>query len=118
MSDTKLSRRGFAKSLGLVGLVTVGVAGYKEAKERIVYKQDELPTKELEGQLNGKPVLQLSATYGEELPPTPLYGTQGVYVLTLGPTYKPGTEKRVSVNIVPGPDGKLYVKENDIWRKI
>jgi hypothetical protein len=22
------------------------------------------------------------------------------------------------VRIVPGPDGKLYVKENDSWRKI
>ena len=28
------------------------------------------------------------------------------------------TEKNVKVNIVPGPDGKLYVKENDTWRKI
>jgi hypothetical protein len=97
--------------------VAVGVEGYKQAKEVIVYKQDELPTKELEQQLEKKPVLQLTATYGEEMPPQTYYGTQ--YIVTgLSPNYKPGTENHVKVNIVPGPDGKLYVKENDTWRKI
>lgn len=111
------SRRSFAKGLGLTGLFLAGIAGYKEASERIVYKQDELPTKELEEQMNTKPVLQLNATYGEELPPQQIsYGNY--FFIGNGPNYKPGTEKHVSVNIVPGPDGKLYVKENDNWRKI
>jgi hypothetical protein len=115
MSDN--TRRNFAKSLGLAGLFVAGVAGYKEVKERIVYKQDELPTAELEKQLEGKPVLQLQATYGEELPPQ--QSSYGNYFLVgTGPNYKPGTEKNIRVNIVPGPDGKLYVKENDTWRKI
>jgi hypothetical protein len=108
------SRRNFLKGLGVGGLLFAGVEGYKQAKERLVYKQDELPTQELEAQLNTKPVLQLSATYGEELP----YGTENMYVFRTGPNYKPGTEKHISVNVVPGPDGKLYVKENDKWRKI
>ena len=112
------SRRSFAKSLGLVGLLAVGVESYKQVKERIVYKQDELPTAELEKQLEGKPVLQLQATYGEEIPPAKLYGTNSMYIFSTGPNYKPGTENRVSVNIVPGPDGKLYVKENATWRKM
>lgn len=112
------SRRNFAKSLGLVGLLGVGIQGYQAAKERIVYKQDELPTKELEKQLEGKPVLQLRATYGEEMPPMQYYGTNMYVISGIGPNYKPGTEKHVSVNIVPGPDGKLYVKENDTWRKM
>ena len=112
-----IGRRNFAKSLGLVGLLAVGVEGYKQAKERIVYKQDELPTAELEKQLEQKPVLQLQATYGEEMPPQQYYGTN-MYVIGIGPRYKPGTEKHVTVNIAPGPDGKLYVKENDIWRKV
>lgn len=111
------SRRSFAKSLGLVGLLAVGVEGYKQVKERIVYKQDELPTAELEKQLEGKPVLQLQATYGEELPrQQSSYGNY--YVISTGPNYKPGTEKHVAVKIVPGPDGKLYVKENDSWRRM
>lgn len=116
MSDS--NRRNFVKGLGISGLFLAGVAGYQEAKERIVYKQDELPTKELEEQLNTKPVLQLTATYGEEIPPAQLYGTNNMYVFSLTPNYKPGTEKHVKVNIAPGPDGKLYVKENDTWRKI
>jgi len=71
----------------------------------------------LEKQLEGKPVLQIQATYGEELPPQ--QSSYGNYFLVgTGPNYKPGTEKNVRVNIVPGPDGKLYVKENDTWRKI
>lgn len=108
-------RRGFAKGLGLAGFVAVGIAGYKQAKEKIIYKQDEIPTAELEKQLEGKPVLQLSATYGEEMSVSPF---SSPYVFSIGPTYKPGTEKQVNVRIVPGPDGKLYVKENDTWRKI
>ena len=113
----KASRRSFTKTLGLAGLLAVGVEGYKQAKERIVYKQDELPTAELEKQLETKPVLQLQAIYGEELPPQQSsYGNY--YFVGIGPNYKPGTEKRVTVNMAPGPDGKLYVKENDIWRKI
>ena len=111
-------RRNFAKSLGLVGLLAVGVEGYKQAKERIVYKQDELPTVELEKQLESKPVLSLTATYGEEIPPAQLYGTNSMYVFNVGPTYKPDTLKNVEVRIVPGPDGKLYVKENDTWRRM
>ena len=113
----KTSRRNLIKGLGLTGLFLAGVAGYKEAKERIVYKQDEVPTKELEALLEKKPVLQLQATYGEELPPQTYFGTN-YYVISNSPQYKPGTEKHVKVNIVPGPDGKLYVKENDTWRKM
>jgi hypothetical protein len=110
-------RRNFLKGLGISGLFLAGAEGYKQAKEKIVYKQDELPSKELEAQLNTKPILQLTATYGEELPPQQSsYGNY--FLIGTGPNYKPGTEKRVSVNIVPGPDGKLYVKENDIWRKM
>lgn len=112
------SRRSFAKGLGLAGLFAVGIEGYRQVKEKIVYKQDELPTKELEEQINAKPVLSLTATYGEELPPQKVYGTENTYIIGYGPRYKPGTENHVEVRIVPGPDGKLYVKENDIWRKI
>jgi hypothetical protein len=113
----KATRRSFAKTLGLSGLLVAGIEGYKEVKERIVYKQDEIPSEELQKQIDSKPVLQLSATYGEELPPMKYLGTN-MYVMGIGPTYKPGTEKKVQVNIVPGPDGKLYVKELDQWRRI
>jgi hypothetical protein len=107
------TRRNFAKTLGLVGLVAVGVEGYQQAT-KIIYKQDELPTKELEALLEKKPVLQLNATYGTPKPRNP----NSFYVIGFGEDYVEGTKKEVSVQIVPGPDGKLYVKENDTWRKI
>jgi hypothetical protein len=107
------TRRNFAKTLGLVGLVAIGVEGYQQAT-KIIYKQDELPTKELEALLEKKPVLQLNATYGTPKPRNP----NSFYVIGFGEDYVEGTKKEVSVQIVPGPDGKLYVKENDTWRKI
>lgn len=116
----KVGRRNFAKTLGLFGLVAVGVKGYQEAT-KIVYKGDEFPSQELEKQLETKPVLKLQATYGEEVPNYTDYPTAngGTYrVVGMGTKYREGTEKSVSVQIVPGPDGKLYVKENDTWRKL
>ena len=115
MSDL-VGRRTFAKTLGLAGLVVAGVSAYKETKERIVYKQDELPTKELEQQLENKPVLQLQATYGK-LKPVQSWSQYNLVGYGYD-EYVEGTRKDVKVNIVPGPDGKLYVKENDTWRKI
>ena len=109
-----IGRRSFAKTLGLAGLVVAGVSAYNEVKERVVYKQDELPTKELEKQLEAKPVLQLTATYGT---PKPVQ-SWSQYNFVGYNEYVEGTEKRIRVDMVPGPDGKLYVKENDTWRKI
>ena len=116
-----VGRRSFAKTLGLVGLLSIGVKGYQEVTERIVYKQDEIPTKELEAQLEGKPVLQLNATYGTPKPKPTGYGVHnvnGYYVMGYADEYVEGTRKDVAVRMAPGPDGKLYVKENDTWRKI
>ena len=112
-----LGRRSFAKGLGLIGLIGVGVAGYKETKERLMPAPDELASKELSDKLDEHPVLQLQATYGEKMPPPPPPAGQFMFIGT-GPNYKPGTEIRVQAKMQVGPDGKLYVKENNIWRKI
>ena len=113
-----LGRRSFAKGLGLIGLIGVGVAGYKEAKERLMPAPDELASKELSDKLDEHPMLALQATYGEKMPP-PAFTPYGQFTFTgIGPSYKPGTEIRVQAKMQVGPDGKLYVKENDIWRKI
>ena len=110
-----VGRRKFAKTLGLFGLVATGVEAYKETT-KVVYRADEFPSQDLEKQLEEKPVLQLQATYGEEVPNYTDYGNYRV--MGMGKKYKEGTEIKVSVQIVPGPDGKLYVKENDTWRKL
>ena len=112
-----VGRRSFAKGLGFIGLIGVGIAGYKEAKERLMPAPDELASKELSDKLDEHPVLQLRATYGEKMPPPPPPAGQFMCLGT-GPNYKPGTEIRVQAKMQVGPDGKLYVNENNIWRKI
>ena len=111
----KATRRSFAKTLGLAGLLVAGVEGYKEVKERIVYKQDEIPSEELQKQIDNKPVLQLQSVYGT---PKPRNTNSLYFVGTFSDDYVEGTRKEVKVSIVPGPDGKLYVKELDQWRRI
>jgi hypothetical protein len=32
--------------------------------------------------------------------------------------FVPGTEKEVSVKMVPGPDGELYLNVNGTWKKV
>ena len=116
MSQT--TRRSFAKSLGVLGLVGAGIAGYKEAKERLMPAPDELASKEVVAVLEDQiATLALNATYGEKMPPPPAPAGQFMFI-GIGPNYKPGTEIRVQAKMQVGPDGKLYVKENDIWRKI
>lgn len=73
-----------------------------------------MPTKELEAILETKPVLQLQAVYGTPKPKNP----NTFFIQGFGDEYIEGTRKQVSVMLVPGPDGKLYVKENETWRKI
>jgi hypothetical protein len=89
------------------------LAEYKKTTEVTV--QDELPNKELEAQLERKSVLKLQAAYGTPKPPRDGYYFYGGFS---GEEYVEGTRKEIIVDIVPGPDGKLYVKENDRWRKI
>ena len=73
--------------------MVAGISAYKKTTE-IVYKQDELPTKELEAQLDSKPVLQLNAIYGTPKPkPTLPYGVHNVndyYIVGYGDEYEIG----------------------------
>jgi hypothetical protein len=107
-------RRTFAKSLGLLGLFAVGVEGYKQVSERIVYKDDTIASDEIAKKLNSNGNLSFTAKYGE-VDTTHLNSPDSLYT---GPKYIPGTVQEVSVALKPGPDGKLYVKEGDIWRKV
>jgi len=114
-----VGRRSFAKGLGLIGLIGVGIAGYKEAKERLMPAPDELASKELSEKLDEQALLTLQATYGERIPPPATIPHNLYTVINISPNYyKPGTEVRVQAKMQVGPDGKLYVKENHIWRKI
>jgi len=109
---TTTGRRSFAKSLGLLGLFAVGVEGYKQVSERIVYKDDKIASEELAKKLDHGGHLSFRAEYGE------IDTTHQDSPISFRPEYIPGTKKEVSVALKPGPDGKLYVKEGDIWRKV
>ena len=110
---TQTGRRSFAKSLGLLGLFAIGVEGYNQVSERIVYKDDKIASDELAKKLDDGFHLSFTAKYGEI--DNNLYSRYSLYT---GSNYKAGTEKEVTVSLKPGPDGKLYVKEGDIWRKV
>ena len=87
-----------------------------------------------------------TSTYGEIAPPPP--PTNGMRFYTVGSSYNevmrissdgslgigtsspygnlyngtkrfvPGTEKQVSVKMVPGPDGELYINVNGQWKRV
>lgn len=89
-----------------------------------------------------------TSTYGEIAPPPPPPPpTNGMSFYTVGGSYNevmrissngslgigttspygnlyggkqlvPGTEKQVSVSMVPGPDGELYIKVNGQWKRV
>ena len=46
-------------------------------------------------------------------------GTSSPYGNLFGSNkFVPGTEKQVSVKMVPGPDGELYINVNGQWKKV
>lgn len=82
------------------------------------------------------------STYGEIAPPSPpnayqfvgnynevmridsagnvSIGTNSLYGNLYNGTkqFVPGTEKQVSVKMVPGPDGELYINVNGQWKRV
>ena len=86
--------------------------------------------------------LQLSQTYGEIAPPPPPCAIPSNGYLVAGGTYTiasnvltvesggnvciggnnkrfiPGTENSVDVKMVAGPDGELYLRVNDQWKRV
>ena len=62
-------------------------------------------------------VLELHRTYGEVAPPEP---NPSPYMFTStfgGPKLVPGTEKNVRLGMMVGPDGQLYVRVKDDWKR-
>jgi hypothetical protein len=82
-----------------------------------------------------------TSTYGEIAPPPPPPQFTGSSFYTVGSSvgynevmrldssgnlgigssskrFVPGTEKQVSVKMVPGPDGELYINVNGQWKKV
>jgi hypothetical protein len=138
------SRRKFLKGFGLLGAVVAG-ASAPVIIERTKEVQVPLPFPKSDPNVIAKIEEQTPATitllskYGEIAPPPPPvainnngYGviSNGSYITTATPNFGsfsissgdkkfvPGTEKEVSVKMVPGPDGELYLNVNGTWKKV
>jgi len=125
------SRRNFltgsAKGAGIFGAFLGGLAA-PVIVERIVETQvpsspPSLPTvdpKVVEKIKEFTPsgVLELHRTYGEVAPPEP-NPSPYMFTSTLGgPKLVPGTENNVRVGMMVGPDGQLYVRVKDDWKRV
>ena len=103
-------RRGFLRNVGFLSLFGSGAA-LAQVSPKDKTKQAEIesvPVKELESNHSN---IIFQSRYGE-LDETKQFCGIG------DERYKPETLKKVEVTLKVGPDGKLYVKENDIWRKV
>jgi hypothetical protein len=107
-------RRGFLRNVGFLGLFGTG-ATLAQGTDKEKTSRAELEVVPVEELDSNKADIIFNSTYGEidtdkiKNSPFSLYGDQ---------KYKPETIKKVEVTLKVGPDGKLYVKENDIWRKV
>ena len=125
------SRRNFltgsAKGAGIFGAFLGGLAA-PVIVERVVETQAQssppsLPTvdpKVVEKIKEFAPsgILEFHKTYGEIAPPEP---NPSPFVFTGvhgGPKLVPGTENSVKVGMMVGPDGQLYVRVNDDWKRV
>ncbi len=116
----ELSRRNFfrgaGKGAGLLGAFFAGVSAPAIA-EAVKQKVDPSVVAKIEEQsCHGN--LSLIRTYGEIAPKTDSPYTDSPYTFGVGPNFVPGTEKTMKVHLVPGPDGELYLKINDEWKRV
>lgn len=142
------ARRSFLKGFGLLGAVVAGASApiVVEAKQPTpeptgLPKIDKDIVAILEEQ--APPTLSLQATYGEVAPPPPPPTFTDGYIVTGGnmgigssqerlrlcadgstmmlfnqKKFVPGSEKQHTVAMVPGPDGELYLKIGDTWKRV
>jgi hypothetical protein len=114
--------RGGAKGAGLLGAFAAGLAApivIEKTKEiHVKTLEPSVPTvdpKVVEKIKESAPsgILELHRTYGEIAPPEP---NSSPFVIT--PKLVPGTETNVRVGMMVGPDGQLYVRVKDDWKRV
>ena len=107
-------RRGFLRNVGLLGLFASGTTVAQGVPKDGTSKTEKevIPVDELNSNTSH---IVFQSTYGE-IDDNKIENS--FFISSDEQKYKPETIKRVEVALKVGPDGKLYVKENDIWRKI
>lgn len=104
--------RGAGKGAGLLGAFFAGVSAPAIA-ETVKQKIDPSVAAKIEEQ-SSHGNLSLIRTYGEIAPNK----TDSPYTFSVCPNFVPGTEKTMKVHLAPGPDGELYLKINDEWKRV
>jgi len=124
--------RGGAKGAGLLGAFVAGFAApivIEKTKEIHVKAPEPLPAPTVDPQVVEKikefaptGILEFNKTYGEidKTPPPVFNNSPYMIVGTNGLDKKlvPGTEKNVKVGMMVGPDGQLYIRVNDDWKRV
>jgi hypothetical protein len=114
-----MERRKFFKFLGLGTAAAAG--GAVAATAFVTSSANSEAVKEIEE--GGHSAVRINQEYGEnDLSFTNNYiekfRLQSDGTLSLGTTAPKTKLKTVSVDLVPGPDGELYLKTNGKWRRI
>ena len=126
--------RGGAKGAGLLGAFVAGFAApvvIEKTKEIHVKSAEPLPAPTVDPQVVEKikefaptGVLEFHKTYGEvDKTPPPMFNNSPYIMVGSndglnGKKLIPGTEKSVKVGMMVGPDGQLYVRINDEWKRL
>lgn len=134
-------RRKFIKGVGIFGAMATAIVAGRAAVIDNKPKANPDMVNIIEHQ--NPATITLTSTYGELQPPPPppppskyVFNGTGVVYGGSGPTWVanpnlgnltvtmnqgkfiPGTEKEVSLKLVPGPDGKLYLNINGEWKEV
>jgi len=137
MSD----RRKFLRNGGLLGMFALGAAtpvlAEKIRETQVPAGVDPNIIKQIEEICPAN--VTFTSTYGKIAPPPPPPPSYGSSFYTIGSggnevmridssgnlgiggsskRFVPGTEKQVSVKMVPGPDGELYINVNGQWKRV
>ena len=110
------TRRNFFKYLGLAsGVATGGVV----AAAAVLPDSEKTAAIEQMKRQNSSG-LQFTGRYGVEAPKCNNITPHSSYAILCSDERKfiPGTEKNVNIAMNVGPDGEMYLKINDKWRKI
>ena len=108
------TRRNFFKYLGLAsGVATGGVV----AAAAVLPDSEKTAAIEQMKKQNGSG-LQMTGRYGVEALKCDNNQPGSYAIFTNERKFLPGTEKNVNIAMNVGPDGEMYLKINDKWRKI
>ena len=113
------TRRNFFKYLGLAGGAAAG--GAIAATALVTSSANSEAVKEIES--GNHSAVRINQDYGENNLSfvnnyTEAFRLDSDGTLSLGTTAPKTKLKTVSVDLVPGPDGELYLKTNGKWRRI